>query len=1368
MLIQQQGWSFGLMEGMSYFPRHLRVIKVEETAEKLDEQALIEIQGPKVILGEPGMGKSELIREIGRRLEVKIISATRFMNHARPESLVVAGKPLLIDGLDEAMARREGDAVDLIFSKLEEAGSPDFILSCRAREWQSRNEGSIHEIYDADPNVLVLEALSRGEAEDFLKHRYPDIDAAKVLYHFDANGVSDLYANPLTLGLIGRVAETGAELPQSRAALFERVCALIWPEFQSERQKLGFGLITQEQALCAAGALCAGMLLAGADAISEASPSQLLAGDVQLADLLALPGAEVGELILSSKLFQTIETGRAAPIHRVIAEYLGARWLAQEAKTNRVQRRLLKQLNGSGNVPSSLRGLHAWIAYHSASMAKDVITADPFAVLRYGDDSRMTSEQAQCMFQALNKLASNDPFFRAQDWESRVAAGLMHPKLIGEIQALIATPDSNRHLRFLLIEGLKGTAMASDLADTLESIVFSLEHPYTDRVAASSTLMEHRDKSWWQATVVSLVDQCTDESARLARDVMQKIDFDVTDEVLVMTLLTSMELTRCPLFGRSSGSSLDLFHHRRFGQRLPIERVRNVLDLFAEFAITVTGRHHRGPGQLAELITVLVKRAIDAKSLDAATLPAVWNWLGALQQLSGMASAEAKSLKHYFDENESLRRAIQLYALYVARPNTSFWLTACLLDRRLVGLTGEDILWQLEEMKDRDNQDVSHREDWRDLIRLGRQRTGMSAAELARRSGFQRDDQELYAFIHLLDNPEKPIWQIEDEQMAAREEARKRRLHEQDRAALTSDKASLRAGEFNQINRPALRYLGLDDMSLDPVKGLNALQSWLGDTLTEDALAGLEAVLHRSDLPTPSDVARSFADGEHYDVCYSIMAGLLERQRLGLRVDDLAVDTRKVGLLLCLDEGTVLNGSEVGPLREKLLRSLIEDEQDSEGFAKLWLEPTLESGKEHICGMHHFFNEECWHTTSVRLSGLWLMSLETLHESIEVNLIDHLARSGNLSMLALIAQHREQSTPRNQSQRFNWLAVDVLTRFDPAKPELSGIGRHHPEFIWPLRDRFANKNRGLMLSVEQAKWVIEQFRGSWPFAELPRVASGDQNPYDATRFLTAMIDRLANDTSAQSSAAFDVLNASPRDSYSDLIRHMAAQQRQARSEKEFTPLLPKSLGELLTEGHPSNAEDLKALVIEELADAQKVLLGDELDQYRDFWSGDVPFGENRCRDRLAALIKTPLEQYGIRQLTEADMPDTKRADLAFAYDRMQLPMEVKGQWHPDVWDAATGQLDKQYLIDWRSEDRGIYCVFWFGKLPGAPTKNLKTPPAGVKTPESAEEMKEILISRIPEQRRSHIDVVVLDLTAGQPKTDPKPKVKAKKSQSGSS
>lgn len=133
---------------------------------------------------------------------------------------------------------------------------------------------------------------------------------------------------------------------------------------------------------------------------------------------------------------------------------------------------------------------------------------------------------------------------------------------------------------------------------------------------------------------------------------------------------------------------------------------------------------------------------------------------------------------------------------------------------------------------------------------------------------------------------------------------------------------------------------------------------------------------------------------------------------------------------------------------------------------------------------------------------------------------------------------------------------------------------------------------------------------------------------------------------------------------------------------------------------------------------------------------------------VAALIGPELMRYGIQRITEADMPQTKRADLAFSIGTMQLPMEVKGQWHDDVWSAATDQLDARYLIDWRSEQRGVYCVLWSGNLPASSGRRLKPPPNGLTSPTTAEEMRRTLILTIPLARRHLIDVVVLDFTAG--------------------
>ena len=166
-----------------YFPRRLTLTDASILENQVDEVGILALAGNKVVLGEPGMGKSELMREIGRQLGTEPVTAIRFINSKNPGKLVPAGKPVLIDGLDEAMSRREGDAIDAILAQLEEADSPPFILSCRSREWQARSVTNLRQLYGADPHILSLEPFDRVEARAFLGTQHPSVDADHVLDH---------------------------------------------------------------------------------------------------------------------------------------------------------------------------------------------------------------------------------------------------------------------------------------------------------------------------------------------------------------------------------------------------------------------------------------------------------------------------------------------------------------------------------------------------------------------------------------------------------------------------------------------------------------------------------------------------------------------------------------------------------------------------------------------------------------------------------------------------------------------------------------------------------------------------------------------------------------------------------------------------------------------------------------------------------------------------------------------------------------------------------------------------------------------------------------------------------------------------------
>lgn len=1335
-----------------YFPRRLRMEDAQGITRQVGEAEILEIPGPKVLLGEPGMGKSRLIFELGSRLNIAPIAAVRFLHHKNPGRLVQAGKPLLIDGLDEAMARRDGDAVDMILAQLEDAGSPPFILSCRARDWQARTETNLRQIYGVEPAILTLETLSRLEASAFLEQRYPRIAPEIVLNHLDEHGIAELYGNPLTLGLMGQVAERDAQLPATRAALFERVCTLLWSEHDSDRQDTGLGKIAQEQALSAAGAIMAGLLFSGGEAVSLAGPNQLQEGDIRLTDLEALPDASAAGLVFSSKLFQTIGIDRAKPIHRVIAEFLGARWLARQAKTARSQRRLLSQMQGSGAVPASLRGLHAWLAFHSPSMAMQVIATDPFGVLRYGETASLTSEQAGCMFDALEHLAELDPYFRGQDWNSHSTIGLMKPSLHAKIEATIASSDSNSHFRSLLIEGLKGTPLAAAVANTLETVMFSTERFFAERQDAAEALMPHRDHPWWQEAIATLHDQGTEDSTRLARTMVEAIDCDVSDALLVATLLAEIGVTICTLPRISSKRIRTLRIYQRIIEMVPRARLIDVLNLLSEHAFLVEDTDWESASDFAQLISLLILRAIEEGVALPENAALVWNWLGTIGREAPYDGTK-KRLQANLQADESLRHAIQSHALYMARPYPTIWMSEIHLEQRMVGLAGhpKDIAWFLSQLAGSDNKNPVLREDWCDLMRLGNSPEGIDPDLRSAAREFQAGDQQLEAFVRRLENPKLPAWKRREERTKAKREKKRRVQNAITRRFYIENRAQLRAGDLAIILDPARVYLGLirDSNSEKPPK--DRLVDWLGAELADDAMAGLEAVLHRIDIPSMEQIAQGFVTNTLWNYSFAIIAGLLARQLAGMGFADLSVDIRTTGLLLLYDDHIGIRDDHRSALRDALEEGAIPTAGARENFARTWIEPLLEASKSNIPGLHTLANDERWRATASVLAPNWLLKYSNIPKQLELQLVDCVIHSGALASLAEVAAVRDSTVFHDEEHLFTWLAIDLLVRFDLVLPNLESIGKRNPEFIWFVRDRFQIERRGAThpISIAQAKWVVSQFRAQWPYAIMNGVSSGDSNPYDATDFLNRMISHIATSTHQEAVEAMQELVAEPSDSYSDLIRHMAAEQHQKCAEERFVPVPSKDLGKLVTEGPPSNADDLKALILEELAVAKKILCGDDLDQVRDFWSdAGIPYDENRCRDRLAAMIGPELMRYGIQRITEADMPKTKRADLAFAFGPLQLPMEVKGQWHTKVWDAATDQLDLQYLVDWRSEQRGIYCVFWFGELPSSSGRRLQPPPMGLQTPRSADEMRDMLITGIPEARRALIDVVVIDLTSG--------------------
>ena len=111
------------------------------------------------------------------------------------------------------------------------------------------------------------------------------------------------------------------------------------------------------------------------------------------------------------------------------------------------------------------------------------------------------------------------------------------------------------------------------------------------------------------------------------------------------------------------------------------------------------------------------------------------------------------------------------------------------------------------------------------------------------------------------------------------------------------------------------------------------------------------------------------------------------------------------------------------------------------------------------------------------------------------------------------------------------------------------------------------------------------------------------------------------------------------------------------------------------------------------------------------------------------------------------MPEDKRVDIVASLmlegATSDLPVEVKGQWHKDIWTAAVTQLDKRYTRYVNARGRGVYLVLWFGKVKG---KNLPRRADRQALPATPQELQGTLCADLPEESKNRIEVVVLDVS----------------------
>lgn len=1290
----------------------------------ISQAVLQEKTEPLVILGEAGMGKSYLLDWLATLPSYQLCTARQLINRIDPKSLLGDARVLVIDGLDEVSSQKEGDAVDLVLRQLGVLGYPQFVISCRVADWRSATGcEAIQGQYSSKPLELHLEPFTDVDAMAFLAATLGQDLAEAVVKHFNDCGLNSLLGNPQTLDLISRVAKED-DLPNSRSELFAKAIEVLRQEHSNTRPAEP---LAREIGLDAAGAAFASLILTGSEAIARKSAANIDEGELELVELLRLPRGEAIAAMLGSRLFKAAGADRFSYLHRTIGEYLGAQWLAKQADTPRKRKRLLSLFHSHGLVPASLRGIHAWLA-QDFHLVKDVIAADPMGVIDYGDADILTVENARLLIHSLERLAAENPHFR--DWKPYSVRGIVRPRLAEDVRRLIATKETPFGLRVLMLESVKGSVVAAELAPDLRNILLDAKEIFALRSDAGEALVVLAGSDDWPSIVQTLFRYDDGDSVRLALELMENVGYEIFSDDLIVNLAVANAKRN----GRTIGVLWNL------ERNLPEERIAGVLDRLAEVKSTQGKQHeYHGDCVLTDLVYYLLMRILPDGGVAAEKL---WSWIEPFYASEGYHRELRQKFSEYIQSNNALRQALQRLVLLDLPSSDDLWQRLCKLNDVSYGFapSTEDIVRLLGFLNPKDHSD----ERWKELIQLINHDGEIGAEVRCAAKAFAAHSPSLLEWIEKLPDRPIPDWKIKqdnrDRQYRAQQVAERAKYQEHYAARIEK----MRSGEYGVIVKPAMAYLNLfRDIGQD-IPAHERVSEWLGDDVADAAHEGFETfIMLDPPLPSARDIAESLAENKHYEAACIIVAALAERYRKSIGFDDLS-DERLMAGLFELHRAAIESHAGIVGLSEAI-KKVIKARGVLEEAMRLLHEPQLEARRQYVDGLYGFMRSEDDAILANKLAAEWLLRFPDLPNKPEVELIERLMRSECFEQLRVISVNRIDLADTERGR--NWCAISLLTDFANFIAS-QAVAVIEPELLWHIRDRaggghFSN-NIFVIPDSLQLEWIINAFRTLWPKVVHPSGGTcGDRNPWDASDFINSLIRHLGSNPSDDASMALQRLRDAPADGYSEWIKVIFAEQKRARVETAYTPPTLDAINAILRNHAPVSASDLQALVLDELAAVQAKITSDDADSWRGFYDDNrVPFQEERCRDHLLNLFR-----QGTRDIVfdpEAHVAGDKEVDIACSAGALRLPIEIKGQWHPQLWQGADIQLDALYTGDWRADGRGIYLVLWFGAQ--AAPKRLTSPGRDVTRPETARELLDMLIARSQSAKEGRVAIVVLDLT----------------------
>ena len=1296
-----------------------------------------------VLLGDPGAGKTTAFESEHGALgeSACLVTARDFLALDENKHPEWSQKALFIDGLDEIRAGESNAATpfDQVRQRLDRLRPPSLRLSCRAADWHGSNDQKRLEMVapGGKVTVLSLDQLSDSNIEQMLESSESfDINFRHFIKEAEQQGIEELLRNPLILKMLVETGAPSGRWPKSRLEIFEHACLRMAQE-HNEEHSLARAPQDPSALLNMAGHLCAIQLISGisgyvqhANQITPDWPAiNQCGGDVKQIEQAA-----------KTKLFTNLG-GRIVPIHRHIAEFVGARYLSQIISDGLSARRVLSLMAGQdGLVITKLRGLSAWLAAQSPEARTGLIERDPVGVGRYGDISGYSHEDKCTLLESLSRKTN---LRNSTQWTEPAFGPLATPHMESKIKRMLASPSREKGHQeltgFVLAFLPHGQALPGLCEILLGMVCDSTRWPYINTRALDAFIH------------CAAPSNSTDELKTLLADIRKGIIYD-PDYELLGTLLAELypeNLSPSEVFDylTTGGNGNLIGRYTQFWEtglcnKSSDDQIVALLNhLTGQFtALRPALEHH----DLRSLPAKLLARHLQMHE-DSLDTERLYNWLGMDSAFNSWDVEPLDFIRSWLEQHPDTRKDLireglkrhsssDVYDIYLdfdqrfygskVPPDFGLWCLNEAISTTIPGSPAERYL--LEQAIRAQKTQVSDE--------------GLSPEVLEEHAKTNETLREIMA-------PPSEV-----KRSRPRPEQEKHNPAEDELLTyIRANESELRENRAipRMLFRMARVYFGhfIQRKGGNPKAISERLQ---GDpSLAFSALQGLRHVVDRQDVPSPDQILDLRKEGKisYFSMPFLVALAEIERTEPENRTqwDD---DRIRKALLFYY-------ATPHGNYRPRWYENLLETRPEIVADMQIHFATSdLQEGREHIYKLWELAHDKN-HSQVAKLACLPLLRTFPIRcKKEQLNLL------GNLLWAAI--QHTEEGSFLNLvkkkvsqasttvGQRVYWLAAgSIISPKEYGGPledfvlDKQDRIKHLAEFL-RLDDPLATGlDRLPVLTSEVVVRLIGRYAG--PGLMFTGEDGLVTSRMEASDLVHKHIRHLAaSDTRSANEALGRLLGDPALSLWHDILLQASEDQQVTWRDAEYHHPDIDRICQTLNDGAPANAADLWALLTDRLDEISVQINRGNADGWRQCWNEDQhgkptsPKHEDSCRDAILDSLGRLLPQ-SIDLQREGHYARNKRADMRAWCQGFNVPIEIKKNNHKKLWSSAKNQLIKKYVINPDTDGYGIYLVLWFGK------DHTQPPPSGP-CPTNPESLRQQLSSMLSESEARKISVCIINVS----------------------